>query len=436
MPITTTFPISKKYFLTESTSTSQVIYFTDAEDTELETAVAQTGNEVVNVGINSNMEDKGNCAKMLAVLRHFWETNKQNSSREKESSREEEFLEEKKVVVEETGGEKVGKTVEKVGEKLVKRVKKGANRNNYTSDANTNSNTSEESDSDLSRDFYDGKFAEFIQAKGSGIPRQLSSDFNPFSDFLVISDDDTLWNVDALLEFLSQLDSSQPLYLGERYGHTDYFGKANLKVDGAYAARNAARRYLAERTSELGNFRGKNKDNNNNNTSASAIASSHEFILSNKFILSTPPAQLSSFDSSFGEKKYQHIFQKFVGSDYVTMGAGGILTNAALNVLFDGPEGPEGPECGGRPDSTNLDDVALGRWMNRRNVMCLHSSRFHQRRPEDYPEFQDGNSLSAIPASARPISFHSVVQDREKKLEIYERWLKEGEGGDGSTRGG
>ena len=38
-------------------------------------------------------------------------------------------------------------------------------------------------------------------------------------DFYVVSDDDTLWSVDRLLELVKRFDATKDLYAGERYAY-------------------------------------------------------------------------------------------------------------------------------------------------------------------------------------------------------------------------
>lgn len=47
----------------------------------------------------------------------------------------------------------------------------------------------------------------------------LSENFRK-TQFFIVSDDDTLWDVEELIHFLETLDSRLPLYAGERYGYT------------------------------------------------------------------------------------------------------------------------------------------------------------------------------------------------------------------------
>jgi hypothetical protein len=386
-------------------SNSQVLYMTDSDDKDLEKAVAQNGNELVNIRVNT---ESGHCAKLLALLTYF---NKKHQKKEKKAKKEKE---DRKMLDDLDEEEDSGNT-----------------------DSNSAASDSKAAAPDSEEDLY-GKFA---QIEKGGIPRQLTAEFNPFSEFLVIGDDDTMWNVDALLDFLSQLDSSQPLYLGERYAHSDYFGKANLKVDAVNAARKTAEVEFGDAIADSTIANSHRCDNaedlqkclESDGDYGSVADDMHSSDMSDSVSSPSPkfqshlsaPDQLRSFDKNFGEKRYQGTFNRFIGTDYITTGGGLVLTNAALKELFNGRLSDK-PECG---RANTPDDMALGGWMNRRNIMCMHNGRFHQRRPEDYPEFQEGNSLSAIPASARPISFHSVFQSKkpeppEVAMGIYGTWLK------------
>ena len=51
------------------------------------------------------------------------------------------------------------------------------------------------------------------------IAQAIKSEGEKDHDFYVVSDDDTLWSVDRLLDLLAKTDASKPLYMGERYAY-------------------------------------------------------------------------------------------------------------------------------------------------------------------------------------------------------------------------
>ncbi len=96
------------------------------------------------------------------------------------------------------------------------------------------------------------------------------------------------------------------------------------------------------------------------------------------------------------------------GYDYLTGGGGMIISLKLAQKMLQ----TRSCQC---QRASDPDDMHLGMCMSNLGLWLVHSSRFHQARPEDYPE----DALKIQP----PISFHKFWNT--DPLKIYQTWFKD-----------
>lgn len=97
------------------------------------------------------------------------------------------------------------------------------------------------------------------------------------------------------------------------------------------------------------------------------------------------------------------------GYDYVTGGGGMVFSRRAVKRLLE-----KTSHCSCHsPDSP--DDMHLGACMSNLGVSLVHSPRFHQGRPEDYPE--------QLLAHQNPVSFHKFWNNDPRQ--VYDEWFRQ-----------
>ncbi len=201
----------------------------------------------------------------------------------------------------------------------------------------------------------------YINASDSAKPNQKNSSNDRKVDSLfVVSDDDTMWNVENLLRFLTQNLGSKsekfdetPIYAGERYSYSS----SAFFADAAKDSRNSPRSYPQ-------------------------------------------------------------------GYDYITTGGGMVVTKETLRRMFSESEIPYSSLKDSEQNHSVMcrspsepDDMALGRLMQRLKIPATHHTGFRQRRPWDYPT---GSGLEMI----RPISYHNIFsQTKDPVQEILRKYL-------------
>jgi hypothetical protein len=101
------------------------------------------------------------------------------------------------------------------------------------------------------------------------------------------------------------------------------------------------------------------------------------------------------------------------GYDYLTGGAGTVLSSQALQMIVERRE-VDGDACGTREDTDTPDDMWLGRCAQRLGIPLVNEPGFHQARPSDY----NTATISLHPH----VSFHRF-KDTNEALEISRTYL-------------
>lgn len=110
-------------------------------------------------------------------------------------------------------------------------------------------------------------------------------------------------------------------------------------------------------------------------------------------------------DVYFGER-YGYRLHSDDGFNYITGGGG---------IAFSFPTVRKIVQSCTCPTISSPDDMILGSCLHGLNVKAIHSSRFHQARPMDYPK--------PLLALQKPVSFHKFWQ--LDPIAVYEKWFKE-----------
>eukprot|EP00392_Amoebophrya_sp_AT5.2_P010311 g10371.t1 len=214
-------------------------------------------------------------------------------------------------------------------------------------------------------------------------------------DFLVVSDDDTFWNVPALQDVLREFRHGGTVRSTASSGSSGSSTAASAGTSETTETRRDAALYLGERYGYGVAAQRHTSGRNARRTSAGSSSS------------------------------------PLVGYDYITTGGGMVLNREALQLFREA-----GFVC---HKEDTPDDMTLGMWFRDLQVRATHHAGFHQRRPEDYPTEYLYPPWSSSPttsplspkknedsnfAAVEPVSFHNVFsQTMDPLAEIYYPWL-------------